>query len=238
MLCLSGASLSVTGTTASTTYLTSAIICSGGMGIAGAIYSNSTINVANSVSCSGFTNGGTNTLGNTTDSSGLLTGALQCSGGASFSKKIYTGTGIMLPTTGGTATILNYYEEYTMSVALAPSGGGSYLFNGNTYITRIGKIVTWRLPVFTGTSNTLGGYMTATVANILTRFCPPATINFLIPVSISNGTTGVIQASPGMLQILSTGVINIFSSPVGAGTFTSGNGSQPVGDVCVSWSIS
>ena len=227
----------MTGTTASTTYLTGAIICSGGMGITGAIYSNSTINVANSVSCSGFTNGGTNTLGNTTDSSGLLTGALQCSGGASFSKKIYTGTGIMLPTTGGTAAILNYYEEFTMSVAFGPSGGGSYLSNGNTYISRVGKLVTWRIPAFTGTSNTLGGYITATIAFIISRFRPPATVNFLIPVSISNGTTGVIQSAPGMLQILSTGVINIFSSPAGAGTFTSGNGSQPVGDVVVTWSI-
>ena len=124
-----------------------------------------------------------------------------------------------------------------MSVAIAPSGGGSYLFNGNTYLTRIGKIVTWRLPAFTGTSNTLGGYMTATVAFIVTRFRPPATVNFLIPISISNGTTGVIQSAPGMLQILSTGIVNIFSSPSGAGTFTSGNGSQPVGDVVVTWSI-
>ena len=234
---ISGVSLSATGTTASTTYLTGVIICSGGMGIAGAINSNSTINVASSVSCYGFTNGGVNTLGNTTDSSGLLTGAIQCSGGVSISKKIYTGSGIMLPTTGGTASLLSYYEEYTMSVAFGPSGGGSYLFNGNTYITRIGKIVTWRIPVFTGTSNALGGYITATVAPVLTRFCPPATVNFLLPISISNGTTGVIQSAPGMLQILSTGVVNIFSSPAGAGTFTSGNGSQPVGDVVVTWSI-
>ena len=145
---------------------------------------------------------------------------------------------LFLPTSGGTATTLNYYEEFTMSVALGPSVGGAYLFNGNTYITRIGKIVTWRLPAFTGTSNTLGGYMTASVAFVVTRFRPPATVNFLIPVSISNGFTGVIQASPGMLQILPTGIINIYSSPVGAGTFTSGNGSQPIGDVCVSWSIS
>jgi hypothetical protein len=214
---MSGINLSVTASSPSTSYSTGSIICSGGMGIAGAIYSNNIIN-----------------MGITTDSSGLLTGSFQCAGGASFSKKVYTGLGLMLPTATGTATLLNYYEEASSALALAPSGGGAYVFNGVAYYTRIGKIVSMRIPVFLG--DTLGGFMTAS-NSVPSRFRPITNVSFPIPVSISNGTSGIAQTNMGELLITTAGLVQIYSTYGGTGLFTSGSGSGIINDVTVTWTM-
>jgi hypothetical protein len=172
---------------------------------------------------------GSNTLGNTTDSSGLLTGALQCSGGISVSKKIYTGSGIMLPTVTGTASILNYYEEYTTLVNLwAPSGGGGWLNSTNTMtLIRIGNIVHFKIKAFSG--NALGGYIHNS-AIIPARFCPSSTTQFPIQcLNLSNNQLG-------LLSVLSSGYINIYASITG-GNFGSGIGSGLLLDTFVSWTM-
>ncbi len=149
-------------------------------------------------------------------------------------KQIYVGTGVVLPTATGTATLLNYYEEASSALALAPSGGGAYVFNGVSYYTRIGKIVTMRIPVFTG--DTLGGYMTAT-GSVPSRFRPITNVSFPIPVSISNGTSGIPQTNMGELLINSGGTIQIYSTFGGSGIFTSGLGSGIINDVTVTWTM-
>jgi hypothetical protein len=148
-----------------------------------------------------------------------------------------TGTlGLLLPTSGGTPTTLNYYEEATTLIALAPSIGGAYVYNGNVYLIRIGKLVTLRIPAFTG--NAQGGYMVAAAASgIPVRFRPLSNVVYAIPIMISNGTSGINQSNPGQLVIVSTGEIRIYSSCSGSGIFTSGVGSGLLGALVVSWTM-
>jgi hypothetical protein len=156
------------------------------------------------------------------------------SGGVISGTTITSTIGLKLPTSGGTATALNYYEEATTSIALAPSIGGAYVYNGNVYIIRIGKLVTIRIPFFTG--NALGGYMIAAAASgIPVRFRPSSNAVFAIPIMMSNGTSGINQNYPGQLVIASSGEIRIYSSCGGSGIFTSGSGSGLLGDLLVSW---
>ena len=162
------------------------------------------------------------------------TSSVYCAGGMAIAKKLYVGTGLFLPTTTGTATILNYYEEASSALALAPSGGGAYVFNGVAYYTRVGKIISMRIPVFTG--DTLGGYMTATGA-VPTRFRPITNVSYGIPVSISNGTSGIAQSYMGELLITTAGTVQIYSTYGGTGLFTSGAGSGIINDVTVTWTM-
>lgn len=56
-------------------------------------------------------------VSNTTDESSSTTGTLQCTGGAGIAKTLYLGTGLSLPTDGGTASTLDMYEEGLHSTA-------------------------------------------------------------------------------------------------------------------------
>ncbi len=196
---------------------------------------------SNNVSCWGVTSSGaisgttiTGTgalnIGTNTITSGTInsTGSINC--GTLSCQNLF------LPTTGGTSTALNYYEEATTSIALAPSIGGAYVYNGNAYLIRIGKLVTIRIPAFTG--NAQGGYMIAAAASgIPVRFRPVSNAVFAIPIMMSNGTSGINQNNPGQLVIVSSGEIRIYSSCSGSGIFTSGAGSGLLGDLVVSWTM-
>jgi hypothetical protein len=206
---------SITDTMSTTT---GAIITAGGVGIA------KSLNVGQSINCNALTCGSACNVGSLV------------SGGVISGTTITSTIGLKLPTSGGTATALNYYEEATTSIALAPSIGGAYVYNGNVYIIRIGKLVTIRIPFFTG--NALGGYMIAAAASgIPVRFRPSSNAVFAIPIMMSNGTSGINQNYPGQLVIASTGEIRIYSSCGGTGTFTSGAGSGLLGDLVVSWTM-
>ena len=68
------------------------------------------------------------------------TGSLVCTGGAGIAGSIYTGSGIFLPTSGGSASSLNYYETGTTSMTF--SGPWTADQTGNVKFTRVGNMVT------------------------------------------------------------------------------------------------
>jgi hypothetical protein len=123
-----GVALNILGTTEATTGGAGSIITSGGIYATKAIIN-----------------------GSTTDSSSTTTGAIVTAGGVAIGKKLYVGTGIYLPTAGGTTSQLDYYEEYTLTTNFT---GPCTLSNVEIKCVRNGKTVTISAKPATGTSTT------------------------------------------------------------------------------------
>jgi len=105
----------------------------------------------------------------TVDSTSATSGALVCGGGFGVGKKMYVGTGVYLPTSGGTASSLNYYEEYTHTTNW--SGPWSSNQAGNVLVTRIGRIVTITVPFLSALANGSAASVSS-VTNLPARFYP------------------------------------------------------------------
>jgi hypothetical protein len=233
--------------TDSTSVISGGIVAAGGMGIGKSCCIGCNLTVTGGITSSHIVSTGSIQATGSVQAVGIAsTGNINCyantiyGGSIIISGAIYCGTlspqNILLPTSGGTASSLNYYEESMTSIALAPSIGGAYVYNNNVYIIRIGKLVTLRIPAFSG--NALGGYMIASsTSGIPLRFRPPTKLIFAIPIMMSNGTSAINQIDPGQLMIYSTGEIRIYSSCGGNGVFTSGVGSGILSDIVVSWTM-
>lgn len=138
--------------------------------------------------------------GSTTDSSSVTTGALITAGGAAIGKKLYVGTGIYLPTSGGTAAELNFYEEnYTFNTNV--TGIWAAAQNINVIVTRIGNIVTLQLPTTLATATT-SAFITFSSA-LPTRFRPA--VLSIIPIVVRDNTVNkrgsVIIQTNGVLAM-------------------------------------
>ena len=96
--------------------------------ITGSITSNATTTSIINTAGGNVTSTSNTILSSTTASSGSGTGALQVSGGSYIAKDAYFGTGIRVPTSGGTAGLLSYLEStetFTTNVS-GPWGVTSY----------------------------------------------------------------------------------------------------------------
>lgn len=124
---------------------------------------------------------------------------LQCSTGtATF------GGSLLLPTTGGTPSNLNYYEEFTFTTTYR-YGGGAILPNVSSSIVRIGNIVTFRFPNLQIAAANATGSITGDTA-LPSRFRPATTTDLviagtdngsLIPIFIEiNSITGILTIKP------------------------------------------
>lgn len=118
------------------------------------------------------------------------------------------GGGVILPSVGAAfASQLNYYEIFDTTLTL---GGAiqSVALPANFSITRLGNTVT-----ITCLSTNLGAYLTTgaitTTPAIPSRFLP--TINITSPILVYNGNTDAL----GTFQILTSGIINIWSAAGG-----------------------
>lgn len=130
------------------------------------------------------------------------------------------GSGIMLPTSGGTATSFSYYEEYTHTTSWNGAYGASSV-SGNVTVTRIGRMVTCQFPQILGTCTaTFSLWM---IVNLPARFCPPS--DLYIVQGIAQTAAGTINSS-GIFYISATGNFQ-FHNGVGQ-TFNSA-GSPTVG---------
>jgi len=139
--------------------------------------------------------------GSTTDASSITTGAFITPGGAAVGKKLYVGTGIYLPTSGGTAAQLDYYAKTTHSTTLT----GVWASDQNIafYLQRIDGFVdmTWH-NVYT-TANTAA---VITVVDALPVGFRPAADAYFTICTISSGANQV-----GTMKITSAGVITIYN---------------------------
>jgi hypothetical protein len=153
---------------------------------------------------------------NTTDASALGTGAVVVAGGASVGKTVRIGTALYLPTTGGTVTPFDYYEEWT-SAALPMSGAVVTTAAMTVRIVRTGKSVTltWvglkngtsasTTGTYTSVATTAVAYFQLTNGTVPQRFCPVKNYygNYFATVSTSP-TTPI----PSVVTVFPTGLIS------------------------------
>ena len=157
-----------------------------------------------------------------TDSSSTTTGAMTVSGGVGIAKNLYVGSSLYLPTSGGTPSALNYYEENT-GITLTLSGLWSGNLSATTHLIKVGNIITANIRSTTSTTNTTGTYFNGT--GLPSIYYPPATI--YNPITLINNISAVI----GTISISTSGAMTF---TLASGTFPSGTTSG-IGGSIVTW---
>lgn len=147
---------------------------------------------------------------------GIVTTAAQTLAG----EKTFS-TGIKLPTTGGTAASLTYYEEFTYSIQNADlatqTGGGTFSStSGTVRATRIGKAVILTLDSFaTTTASSVNGILIQGSGALPARFRPTADQQ-LGTYNLGVGGTDVAWR----LEVTSGGVISMTTRDNASGANT------------------
>lgn len=126
---------------------------------------------------------------------------------------VYPTSGVVLPTTGGTATALTYYEETTHATRWAIPGG-AFTASQTFRITRTGNTVVLNFPQFNATPTANGTYSIETA--IPARFRPARDLAFVIQVRVGS------PAAFGLLILTTGGAITFYAGPSGSDVFTSG----------------
>lgn len=146
--------------------------------------------------------------------------------------------GISLRTTGGTATPLNYYEEYVAPISF--SGPWASPMTRNINLTRIGRMVTLKIDSIFQIGAVAAG-ITTPAGSIPTRFLPPVTtdsnrLGVLIPVFDKSVTCvgSLLLRGDGSLFILVQNNAGPF--PILFNTF-SGLGNNGFDNVSFSYSV-
>ena len=149
-----------------------------------------------------------------TDSSSVSTGSLIVCGGVGISKNLYCNA-LYLPTSGGTSSSFNYYEEYSMTITFTGIWASDISITAK--IVRSGAIVVCYIPLFHGTSNSTALGFTSTSATALpTRFCPTGS-HYTHAVIQANGTTAT-----GEIFVESGGIIAVYRDITHTTSFTTG----------------
>ena len=165
----------------------------------------------------GALNVGTNTItcGTVSSSGNVNCGAVSCQN-------------LFLPTTGGTATTLNYYEEYSYSGVWVMNGGGGTTATATVKIVRIGKVVNLKLYAFTLTTTASSIIMNGTYL-LPTRFIPSSSTEWVIGIQNNSVMT------TGTLYINVLGAMILYASAGGIGSFTAAGVGGLVYDTYVTW---
>ena len=167
-----------------------------------------------------------------------VSGTSQLTGNATFSNNLVQGTAAKgvnftanTPAAGMTSQLLNWYEEVT-----APSAActGAITTAVIWKATKVGNVVTLTLPTTTGTASTATNFQYG--ESLPTAFRPAATLAFVsCPIKDADANTAI----PGMIFILTSGVIRVYKDATAATNFTAGLTAgigQSVG-TSVSWTI-
>ena len=149
-----------------------------------------------------------------TYSSSTTTGAMTISGGVGIAKNLYVGSSLYLPTSGGTPSALNYYEEYSMTTTFQ----GLWAINqtGTVKFVRSGSIVSMFIPYIANTGN-------ATVASFTNNSDLPTRFR---PTSPFTGSVGIVTNNTYALGRITVNVsavnITIYRDPTQNTTWTTG----------------
>jgi hypothetical protein len=199
--CYIGGIFNSTNTTDASSTTAASAVFSGGVGIAKKMY------VA-----------GTFRSGNTTDATTTNSASVVFSGGLAVGKKIMLGDGIYLPTSGGTASPLNYYEEYAHTTNFIGSFTAS---NVVITITRTGRVVCLQWPDILGTSSASQPIASSTV--IPARFIPADSKHQIVKVQNLGAKThgSVVISNTGYITFYKSEADDAFSDTNGAGAYSS-----------------
>ena len=142
---------------------------------------------------------------------------------------ITTAAGISLPTTGGTATTLDFYEVFTHSTTWGNIWASSQA--GDIECTRIGNVVTLFVPSMSANATVVSKIQNNSAFTI--PFRPLTTINFV--VRIFDDSTAAIF---GTGQVLTTGHVNISVGPNRSNfAGSSGGGASGVEAFCCTYTV-
>jgi hypothetical protein len=155
-----------------------------------------------------------------TDASNATTAALTTAGGFGIAKKLYVGTSVFLPTTGGTPSGLAYYEKTTHVTTLTGiwAAGQAITFQ----VERTGTRVTITWPTTSAAVN--GAAKPVNADAFLARFRPSADI--YLPIGVVDNSVNV----SGWCVFATSGVMT-FSVGAFANFTNSGNGGILGGNV-------
>lgn len=131
--------------------------------------------------------------------------------------------GLVLPTTGGTASSLTYYEEALTQSAIFQGIWSSNQTASQFKVSRIGNIVVLTVGPISSTANTASNVTLVTA--LPAKWRPPVVINTTIVV-LDNGT-----AKSGLIQVGTDGSVSIYAS------ITSGNFAGAGASGFQGWSI-
>jgi hypothetical protein len=120
--------------------------------------------------------------------------------------------GCTFATAGGTASLLNYYEEYDYNATFEHTTDSGVNEDLQIYLTRIGKMVTCVVSAKTSCTPSSAGYWLNQTDVLPSRFRPIIELNNAIVI----GNTGTAASSVATIQ--TDGVIKIWGS-VGFGNF-------------------
>lgn len=151
---------------------------------------------------------------------GLLTSGTQTIGG----NKTFS-TGITLPTSGGTASLLNYYEATTHITSF--TAGVATIASLTIQIERIGNEVTMRIP--SGTATFTSGNVFTSASALPTRFRPTQVMQW--PQIVTDNNLPIL----GRIQ-LTTGGSLLVAASVSGGNFSAGTIGWPA-SLCITYPI-
>lgn len=209
--CVIAGGLSISSTTDATNQLGGGAFTCGGGGAFGKMLVVGGTNASTSSVTGGLIAFGGIASNNSTDATSATNGgSLTVAGGAAVAKTLYTGTGLFLPTTGGTPAILNYYEEYSPSITF--TGGGTFTSTNTVYFTRIGRVVTILVKDPIASAGTTGASgISCPGSTIPTRFNPVEMTGHYLTISVHvnvNGTDGrgvvIVDPFVGRFNILNS----------------------------------
>lgn len=142
-----------------------------------------------------------------------------------------TADSITLETSGGTATPLSFYEEYSHTTKWKENGGSETESDDMIWtINRIGKNVTLSIPAFLITMT--DSVTISTTVALPTRFRPASGFPTFV-IRVRNNST--VTYTTGILYF-SSGVATLYAS-VNNGPFTNGNTAGLPGAVNVNWVV-
>lgn len=129
-------------------------------------------------------------------------------GGAAIGLDLWVGGGVYLPTSGGTASALAYYEETSLSTDITLILGVApwSRLNITLGITRVGNVVTVKWPPIDGYWPVAGGDDLMNVTALSSRFRPSSTIAWIYNRNI-NGTT-----TNGAVWLTTDGIFTFYRS--------------------------
>lgn len=125
------------------------------------------------------------------------------------------GGGIRLPTSGGTVTTLDHYEELTYSMTFTGIWAANQTVNAR--IVRNGKLVTIAFPNVLATSNAANTISTTAPSALATRFRPSSQLGFWVR-TFSNFVVG-----DGYLILFTDGTMSIAATSAGGNFAAAGS---------------
>lgn len=150
----------------------------------------------------------------TTTATSTSTGALVVSGGVGIGDALYP-TSLYLPTTGGTASNLNYYEETADGVYAL--GGAVTDQNLTVQYTKIGRIVMLSWNSFTHAASGVAAAMYTGAGSVPARFRPGEDV-----WGYANVTDNSVTNMVGSIRVQTDGTILIYNG-TGTGNFSTTN---------------